>query len=123
MKDEPEIVKILKEEEKLGRLQGKSQSSYEGLQMIEKSSDDKADKTICFAEDEIRRIEDAIEPEKLKEIYRTIFENYAVAVILADKNERIISWNKYFTLSARALNIFVMCIIIGVHVSINASTR
>lgn len=95
MKDEPEIVKILKKEEKLGRFQGKSQCSFEYLQMIEKSSDDKADKTICFAEDEIRRIEDAIEPENLKEIYRTIFENYAVAVILADKNERIISWNKY----------------------------
>lgn len=95
MKDEPEIVKILKKEEKLGRFQGKSQCSFEYLQMIEKSSDDKADKTICFAEDEIRRIEDAIEPENPKEIYRTIFENYAVAVILADKNERIISWNKY----------------------------
>lgn len=71
MKDEPEIVKILKKEEKLGRLQGKSQCSFEDLQMIEKSSDDKADKTICFAEDEIRRIEDAIEEQNPSANYET----------------------------------------------------
>ena len=42
--NEPEIVKILKEEEKLGRLQGKTHCKYEKLQMIEKS-DDATDKS------------------------------------------------------------------------------
>ena len=92
--NEPEIVKILKEEEKLGRLQGKSQGSYESLQMIEKS-DDATDKNLCFYEEGIRRTEDAVELEDIEETYRTVFENYAVAITLADENERIISWNKY----------------------------
>ena len=36
---EPEIVKLLKEEEKLGILKGKSHYSYENLEVIEKSKD------------------------------------------------------------------------------------
>jgi len=95
MKDEPEIVKILKEEEKLGILQEKAQGTCENLQMIEKSADDDADKTYCFADDNIQRTESDIELEKIEDTYRTIFENYAIGVTLADKNERIISWNKY----------------------------
>jgi PAS domain S-box-containing protein len=31
----------------------------------------------------------------IEEKYRTIFENYAVAITIADENEQIISWNKY----------------------------
>lgn len=92
--NEPEIVKILKEEEKLGRLQGKTHCKYENLQMIEKS-DDATDKTICFVENDAKKLKDAIESENIEETYKTIFENYAIAVTLADKDERIISWNKY----------------------------
>jgi len=95
MKDEPKIVKILKEEEKLGILQEKTQGTYENLQMIEKSADNAAEKNIGFVEDEITITDDIIELEDIKETYRTIFDNYAIGVTLADKNERIISWNKY----------------------------
>ncbi len=95
MKDEPEIIKILKEEEKLGILQEKAQGTYENLQMIEKPTDDDADKTCFFADDALQRAENNIELDDIKETYQTIFENYAIGVTLADKNERIISWNKY----------------------------
>ena len=46
-----------------------------------------------------RIIEERGEIEKAlkesEEKYRTIFENSAIAITLVDKNERIISWNKY----------------------------
>ena len=104
---EPEIVKILKEEEKLGKLQSKAQFSFADLQLVEKPPDTSIDETLIFDEEEPRRIESVIQPEDLKETYRTIFENYAVAVTLADKNENIISWNKYaeelFNLSEKEL--------------------
>jgi PAS domain S-box-containing protein len=91
--DEPEIVKILKEEE-IGRLQEKTYCKYENLQMIEKS-DDATDNTICFVENDAKKLEDAIELENIEKTYKTIFENYAIAVTFADNNEQIISWNKY----------------------------
>jgi len=91
--DDPEIVKILKEEE-IGRLQGKTYCKYENLQMIEKS-DDATDNTICFVENDAKKLEDSIELESIEKTYKTIFENYAIAVTFADKDERIISWNKY----------------------------
>ncbi|MFO7678021.1 MAG: PAS domain S-box protein [Thermoplasmatota archaeon] len=33
--------------------------------------------------------------ENITEAYKTIFENYQIAITLADRNEQIISWNKY----------------------------
>ena len=54
-----------------------------------------AEKNIGFVEDESTITDDIIELEGIKETYRTIFDNYAIGVTLADKNERIISWNKY----------------------------
>jgi len=94
MNDKPEIVKILKEEEKLGKLQITSQGIYEDLQIVEKQTE-KSDNNVNFSDDAINRIEDTFELEDIEETYKTIFDNYAVAVTLADKNEQIISWNKY----------------------------
>ena len=93
MKDKPEIVKILEEEEKLGRLHSSVQSDYENLQMIEKPDDIKEDSS--FFDKEVQQVAKEIGLESINETYRTVFENYAVAVTLADKDERIISWNKY----------------------------
>jgi PAS domain S-box-containing protein len=91
--NEPEIVKILKEEE-LARLQGKTHCKHGNLQMIEKS-DDAADKTICFVENYAEKFENVIELESIEETFKTIFKNYAIAITIADNDERIISWNKY----------------------------
>ncbi|MEM4347850.1 MAG: PAS domain S-box protein [Candidatus Altiarchaeota archaeon] len=49
----------------------------------------------CITEDitEKKRLEDAL--KESEERYRTIFDNSYVAITFADKNERIIYWNKY----------------------------
>ena len=48
--DKPNIVKKLMEEEKLGKLEGRLQSVYEGLKITEESSDDARDETIGVIE-------------------------------------------------------------------------
>ncbi|MCK4348920.1 MAG: hypothetical protein KAW47_09920 [Thermoplasmatales archaeon] len=50
MSDKPEIIKELMEEEKLGRLEGRLQSVYEGLKITEESSDDVQDEIIDVIE-------------------------------------------------------------------------
>ena len=55
MRNEPDIVKTLKEWEKLGRFQSKVQSTYEKSERPQESSEDVVDKTVCFAEDDVER--------------------------------------------------------------------
>lgn len=73
MRDEPEIVKELKEAEKLGILQSKVQSAYDELEMREKPSDDQVDETIVFFEDHVERTagEDSATHREIKEEKRT----------------------------------------------------
>ena len=92
MREEAEIIKILREEEKLGILSSKMSSSYETVEMPEETKEEQPLEEITqLFDDEL----DEIDIENIEQKYRTIFENYAVAITLADKNERIISWNKY----------------------------
>ncbi len=95
MREEAEIVKILREEEKLGILSSKISSGYETVELPEKKEEEHlSGQTAQFFDDGL----DEINKAKLgdfEEKYRTIFENYAAAITLADENERIISWNKY----------------------------
>ncbi len=95
MTDEPEIVKDLREAEKLGILQSKIQSTYEKLELQEESLDETCDKSIYMVEDAIKRTRDDGELGDLEGKYRTIFENYIIAITLVDVKERIVSWNKY----------------------------
>ena len=55
MEDEPEIVKELKEAEKLGLFQSKVQSAYEELEIPEELSEDVPDETVGFVEDDVER--------------------------------------------------------------------
>ena len=56
MKDEPEIVKELKEAEKLEGLQSKVQNAYEKLEVVEEpSQEDIPDKSIGFVEDDVEK--------------------------------------------------------------------
>ena len=89
MKEEPEIVKILKGEEKLGRLYIKSQCSYKQLKIPEETLHEISDKTNIFSESGLET------NRNIRELYKILFETYAVAITLTDENERIISWNKY----------------------------
>ena len=95
MREEAEIIKILREEEKLGLLSSKMSSGYETVEMPEEEKEGKPleDTTQLF--DDLTGGTDNFDMESIEQKYKTIFENYAVAITLADKNERIVSWNKY----------------------------
>ncbi len=104
--DDPDIVKELREAEKLGILQSKVQNAYEKLQNRLQSNSEEllsqnepltksSDKISIMLQDDIENIKKYDDHVSLKEKYQTIFENYTIAITLADNNERIISWNKY----------------------------
>ena len=95
MVDEPEIVKKLRKEEKLGLLQEKSQYSYENLQIPEESSIISDNNTIMVSKEDIGTRKIDIKVEDTETIYKKIFENCFFAITITDENERIISWNKY----------------------------
>jgi PAS domain S-box-containing protein len=96
MKTDPEIVKTLREEERLGKLQNHSSSNYEeiGIQNtpVEQEGYSTTNTKEHYRNEEKRTIIDLVSAE---EKYETIFENYSVAITLADNEERIVSWNKY----------------------------
>jgi len=94
MKNEPKIVKELKEEEKLGRMFSQPFGFFAAIQMTEEKPHELPDKTIYNENDE-KRMKKNFELGSLEEKYRTIFENYSIAITLADEKERIVSWNKY----------------------------
>ena len=94
MKDEPEIVKLLREEERQGKLQLKVACSYVPLQIQDEPPDETSSETSMTYSDEVDR-DTTIQPGSLEERYNIIFENMAVAITLTDKDERIISWNDY----------------------------
>ncbi len=90
MENEPDIVKELKEAEKLGQLKNLSQTSIE----IHETNKPQYEPTDVF-DDDLKKVNSSIDLRNIDEKYRTIFENYAVAITIADEKERIVSWNKY----------------------------
>ena len=99
MENEPDIVRELKEAERLGLLKSLSQTVIEE----QKSNSNEDGKTVLFKNDtnkinkntEKGSIENKDSLIESEELYRTIFENSAVAITVTDENEKIISWNKY----------------------------
>ena len=91
MKDDPDIVKILREEEQTGKLQGKFHS--ESIQ-ISDSNSGPTQETIMVPKENLDKKEKT-ELQQFDDNYKIIFENYAVAITIVDQNERIFSWNKY----------------------------
>jgi two-component system, sensor histidine kinase and response regulator len=96
MKKDPEIVKILREEERLGTLQ--NQTSIEMNEMgisntlVEHHEPYPTNTNTSSRYEPKRTVIDLISPQ---EKFETIFENFSVAITLADNQERIVSWNKY----------------------------
>ena len=96
MTDEHEIVKLLKNEEKLGKLQSPMQSNRKESQSISKDLiDDKTNQKNSYVKNDDQRKTEHTTLNNLETIYQTIFENSAVAITVTDENERIIFWNKY----------------------------
>jgi PAS domain S-box-containing protein len=88
MKKEPEIVKQLREAEKLGVINRKSQ-------ILENSINKTSSDIFYEVKHTVKKAKEKLRLGTFEEKFRTIFENYAVAITLVDNNERIISWNKY----------------------------
>jgi len=104
MDNEPDIVKELKRAERLGQLKSLSQTTLEEQKNNIKKDDNR---TVLF-ENNLDNLNNKLQSKNLKnkksdneklieseELYKTIFENSAVAITLTDENEKIISWNKY----------------------------
>jgi len=94
-KGEPEIVKFLREEERLGKLHSKLQSNCKELEILDKPLEKTSDNVINVIKNDTGRKIEYSELDGLEEKYKTIFETSAVAITLTDENERIILWNKY----------------------------
>ena len=90
MKNEPAIVKELRQAEKLGLLRSESQGN---LRFSEEENND--DKNSKYLAGDYVDLKEEIDLGDLKEIYKNIFDKSAVAIMLTDNKERIISWNKY----------------------------
>jgi len=94
MKEEPKIIKELREEEKLGLLYNMISSALEEQRIPNKTIEKKSKETSHM----INNVENNKKKDDFVSVeykYRTIFENYAIAITLVDNKERIISWNKY----------------------------
>ena len=96
MKNDPEIVNILREEERVGKLQNRTSTPTNGAGLsntfVEQNEYVPTNTNETSRYEPKRTIIDLVSPQ---EKYETIFDNYTVAITLADNEERIVSWNKY----------------------------
>jgi len=95
MRDEPTIVKELREEEKLGKICSQMHEAFSGINIIQEPQGVESEKTIYISGYKEKKARKDLELGSPEEKYKTIFENYAIAITLADEQERIVSWNKY----------------------------
>jgi len=87
----PDIVKQLRSEEQNGKF-GEVNIEENDNQVSKNESESSILQIFKASSEENERNYNL---ENIKNKYLTIFENYAVAITIADENERIISWNKY----------------------------
>lgn len=81
MKEEPDIVKELREAERLGLLQSKVQDVYEELKIAEESSEDVSNKTVSFTES----VDAIVDVKGLRwddKTYRNIVEQATIGVMV-----------------------------------------
>lgn len=92
--DDPEIIKTLRAEERLGRLHGRSMG--EPRKPVDEECENDSFVSM-FSILKHHKGEDipTIDLGDPIEKYRIIFDNSAVAIMLTDENERIVHWNTY----------------------------
>jgi len=90
MKNEPEIVKILRKEEKQGKLSSQSTSNDKELQIPQESLKEKPDETIHTFEDDVKRTKREIESEKK---FRDIFDATSDFLLYLDPMGTILDIN------------------------------
>ena len=91
MKDEPEIVKILREEEKLGKLYGKAQSAHEELEIPKELLEDVPNKIIRVGEDDVKKREFDVELAQYADLLsREIFDATSDLLLYLDAKGNIL---------------------------------
>ena len=91
----PDIVKILREEEKQGVLLNKIHSGVDGYNVNSKMKTGKISETTCILQSEFLKSNGSDNICLLEGDYKTIFDNCAVGITIVNDKEQIISWNKY----------------------------
>ncbi len=96
MKTDPDIVKTLREEERLGKLQNFTPRICNRTEILTTLVEPQGFSSTTGSQHSLyepkRTIIDLVSPQKK---FETIFENFSVAITLANNEERIVSWNKY----------------------------
>ncbi len=87
---EPDIIKILREEEQLGKLCTQWLNAYQQFILPDDFEEKQPHET-----PPIKHQSSFYKTTDLREIYQIVFENSAVAIMLTNEKEQIISWNKY----------------------------
>ena len=95
MNTDPAIVKTLREEERLGTLQ--NHATHDDDVRISNTLTEQKEYAPTNTQDysSYGPKTTFIDLVSTEEKYKVIFENYSVAITLADNEGRIISWNKY----------------------------
>jgi PAS domain-containing protein len=92
--EDPEIIKTLRKEERLGTLHAHTPGKHT-IVIPRELEEEPLDSIFTILKhrknDDIKTIDLGDPIQK----YRIIFENSAVAIMLTDENERIVHWNKY----------------------------
>jgi PAS domain S-box-containing protein len=93
-KEDAEIIKTLRQEERLGKLHAHTPGKHTIVipRELEEEPLDSIFTILRHRKDEDIKTIDLGDPIQK---YRIIFDNSAVAIMLTDENERIVHWNKY----------------------------
>lgn len=91
--DDSNIIKTLREEERLGRL-GCRIASDQNTQTSKEYENDHLDSLFTVLKHRTQDVPTVDLGDPIEK-YRIIFENSAVAIMLTDENERIVHWNTY----------------------------
>lgn len=91
MRELPEIVKLLREEEILGKFQSRLQSTYEEPQLKEEPSEQTSDQTIRFLEEDVQQAGGSVEPAEKK--FRDIFNAMSDLLFYVDIKGNILDIN------------------------------
>jgi PAS domain S-box-containing protein len=95
MKEEPEIVKQLRGEEKQGSLKTKSKLTYKQVNIQKEKMDVPFVKKDVTSECLVNPSNDINDLYNFQNFYKILFGTSSIAITLTDKDERIISWNKH----------------------------
>jgi PAS domain S-box-containing protein len=92
--DDPEIIKTLREEERIGKLH-KNASAEQRVVLPEEKEENSLESIFTILRHHKQEDVPTIDLGDPIQKYRIIFENSAIAIMLTDENERIVHWNKY----------------------------